>query len=388
MLNKSKKLEKDSQKTPQSPISYRTYVRNSLIAIIISILLLGGGLFVFLKTHTDFAANFADYTLRPLVGSQVTIDIESIFFAVEDVRNKIVYHFVKPSTHVFSDTNKIKVPHITAFTLTPIPVANNALPGEGIWLPLLQSSGSAVMAQTFLRPDPQRNYTIVALVKINTQKLAVGASAGTWEPGEAAHRGSGMVPLPIQLSNTLVAAFNGGFQKKDGAYGMLVGTQTYLPLQNGLATLVLYSDKNPQLVRYQGQDFGKDVTAIRQNGPMLIENGEIVTSSTAWNMQTWGLTTTNSMYTWRSGLGITKSGDLVYAVGSSLVPDTLALSLQKAGAVQAMQLDINSVWVRFVLYTSKGNGKYTYQMLLKNMSDGGLSYLAGYQKDFFYVYKK
>lgn len=359
-----------------------------LLGFLLCICLLGVGFFIFLKTHDDISGNFADTVLRPLIGNQATIHLESAFFFFDDVEKKVQYHFVKPDTHVFSDTKKSAIPDDTAFTLTPIPTDKTALPGEGIWTTILSSSKSALLAQTFLRPDPERDYAIVALMKINTEQLAVRASAGTWEPGEAAHRGSGMVPLRIQQSNALVAAFNGGFQKKDGAYGMIVGNQTYLPLQNGLATLVLYGNKDPQLVRFDGQNFGDDVVAIRQNGPMLLEDGAVVADSAAWNMQTWGLTTTNSMYTWRSGIGITKSGDLVYAVGPSLVPETLALALQKAGAINAMQLDINSTWVRFALYTPLGNGKYASQMLLKEMSNGGLAYLTGYQKDFFYVYKK
>lgn len=357
-----------------------------LITTLVGLTIVIAGMGVFLKTHKDLAANAADYVLRPVVGSQITITIESYFFALEDDFNRIKYHFVQPDAHVFAGVYKPQ--KITSqFSLTPIPVAKDALPGEGVWTPIKTASSDALLAQTFLRPDTQRDYAIVALVKLNMQKLSINAVAGTWEPGEAAKRGPGKVPEDIQKSNTLIAAFNGGFQKKDGAYGMIVGNETYLPLQKGLATLVLYKDKVPQLFRYTGQTL-QDYSAVRQNGPMLIENGKIVTSSAAWNMQTWGLTTTNTMYTWRSGLGITKSGDLIYAVGPSLVPETLALALQRAGATNAMQLDINPVWVRFVLYNSLGNGRYTYHMLLKDMSDGGLAYVTGYQKDFFYVYEK
>ena len=118
---------------------------------------------------------------------------------------------------------------------------------------------------------------------------------------------------------------------------------------------------------------------------MLIENGTI-TAYTEKGIDTWGLTVTNSMYTWRSGIGITRNGNLVYAVGPSLVPRTLAKALQAAGAVNAMQLDINPYWVRFILFHLQSPGSYTYGPLLQKMANGGYSYLHGYQKDFFYVY--
>ena len=191
----------------------------------------------------------------------------------------------------------------------------------------------------------------------------------------------------LKNRNNLVAAFNGGFQEKDGHYGMIVGNQTYVPLKDNLATLVMYTSGKAEIVNYTGQNFGSNVAAIRQNGPLLIENSKI-TNATSQGMTTWGLTVTNNMYTWRSGLGITAKGNLIYAVGPSLVPETLALALQKAGAVMAMQLDINPYWVRYVIFTPKGNGNYTYQSLLQSMVNGGYNYLTGYGKDFFYIYKK
>jgi len=140
-------------------------------------------------------------------------------------------------------------------------------------------------------------------------------------------------------------------------------------------------------VEYHGESIASDIVAVRQNGPLLVQNGQ-VTPFTEASKDTWGRTVTNSMYTWRSGLGVTATGDLLYAVGPSLVPQTLALALKSAGAVNAMQLDINPFWVRFVIFTPQGDGTYQSISLLKNMENGGSSYLKGYQKDFFYIYSQ
>ncbi len=169
---------------------------------------------------------------------------------------------------------------------------------------------------------------------------------------------------------------------------MIANNTIYLPLKQTLATLVMYKDKKPELIKYTGQKLDGDIAAIRQNCPMLIEDSQIVASSSAWNMQTWGLTTTNNMYTWRSGLGVTQEGDIVYASGPSLIPETLAKALLAAGSVNAMQLDINPFWVRFALFNPLGKGEYRYEPLEPNMVNGGYEYLHGYQKDFFYMYKK
>lgn len=365
-------------------------------------------MYFFIKAHEEFAANFADDILRPLIGNQTTIFFESLFFNVEDHANRISYTLFKTSSLSLTDVTSKKanggIPHILDITIldkkTPeisasdhpfhlvslVPLLPDTLPGEGQWTTLVSSDHTPLLAKTYYRPDPQRPFAITTLVKINMHKLHVGLTAGQREPGGPTHPGPGMVPLAIQEKNALLAAFNGGFQRKDGFYGMVVGNATYLPLQRNLATLIIHKFSSPEIINYSGQPLGNDVTAIRQNGPMLIENGKIVTSSEAWNMQTWGLTTTNSMYTWRSGLGITSDGNVVFACGSSLVPETLAKTLQAAHAVNAMQLDINPVWVRFVLFNSIGKGQYTYYSLEKQMLNGGYEYLHGYQKDFFYVY--
>ncbi|HVZ12720.1 MAG TPA: phosphodiester glycosidase family protein [Patescibacteria group bacterium] len=347
--------------------------------------------YLFIKTHQLAAANFADDFLRPHIGTQATLDLEAFFFKLEDIANRAKYTFVKPPEQKFTFTAfKFSYSKLNnQLAPTPIPKLTNlpALSGEGVWTLINTGSGAAMMERTFVRPDPERDYALVSLVKMDMSKLTLGITAGTYEPGERAMPGKGYIPKNIQASNLLIAAFNGGFKRTDGEYGMIVGKDVYLPLKKNLATLVIYNDKKPQIVRFRGQNLGQDVVAIRQNGPMLLENGHDTTGSPAWNMQTWGLTTTNSMYTWRSGLGITKDGNIVYAAGSSLVPSTLARALHAAGAVNAMQLDINSAWVRFVLFEPKGNGTYTYLPLQKDLINGGYQYLHGYQKDFFYVYK-
>lgn len=344
------------------------------------------------RMQLGLSAYIADNILRPTIGSKATIALESFFFGLEDNTNKMKYQFIPPDTSIFTPFQQqtpILVPPSSQFSLPPIhPITAMApIPGEGIWTPLVSTDRNIYLAKTFVRPDRDRSYAITALVKMNMAVLSLGLVAGTREPGGPLLPGPGEIPQDIQNNNMLIAAFNGGFQRKDGFYGMQVGKKTYVPLQNNLATILLFSDTKPNIILYNGQKFPLDVIAIRQNGPMLIDHGKQVTSSAVWNMQTWGLTTTNSMYTWRSGLGITSQGDLIYASGPSLVPETLAKALLAAGAVNAMQLDINPFWVRFVLYNIAGNGKYNYFPLETSMVNGGYQYLTGYQKDFFYVYK-
>ncbi len=351
-------------------------------------------LFVFRKNVLAFAANGADTILRPLIGSANTLKIESVVFGIEDKVNAL--HAKAPSSAdaMFSSTAKTNFlgKITTQMLLQPIKPLTNLSPfnGEGEWkdMPIIQFPHDEVIARTVLHVDSDRPYAYAALVKMDGSKLKLGSVAGTKQPGgPIGNPGPGKVPQNIQQGTGLVAAFDGGFQYRDGAYGMITDGKTYVPLRNQLATLFITSAGKVSIGEYHGEKIASDVITVRQNGPLLVKDGQI-TPFTEEGKDTWGRTVTNSMYTWRSGLGVTNSGDLIYAVGPSLVPQTLALALKSAGAVDAMQLDINPFWVRYVTFSPTADGAYASTPLLKNMENGGSAYLHGYQKDFFYLYSK
>jgi hypothetical protein len=99
----------------------------------------------------------------------------------------------------------------------------------------------------------------------------------------------------------------------------------------------------------------------------------------------WGGTILNSVYTWRSGIGITDHGTLIYAAGSSLTALTLGEALHAAGTVMAMQTDINPFWVRAFLYNRDAHGMLNIVRLNPAMYGTGTEYLYGTQRDFFYL---
>ncbi len=370
--------------------------RLTLIAVAVTLFIVG---YILLSNFNNgFAAQMADNILRPLIGNSQTLALESWYFNSSDNLNKIESSYQKPSANIFNPAfeNALLAPTIAldqnGMKLSPItPTASfSPLPAEGNWEPIQTSTvpQKVVIARTFIRPDNSRNYAIVSLVKMNMKELALGLQAGTYYPGGVyGIYGKGYVPSNIQQGNTLVAVFNGGFMAADGHYGMILDGKTYVPLKKNMATLLIHSNGQAQIINYTGQTLPKDIIAARQNGPFLIQAGHITSFDNA-NTDTWGRTTTDTMYTWRSGIGITNDGNLIYAVGNSLVPATLAKALQSAGAVNAIQLDINPFWVRYIIYDSMGGGKYDYYPLLKAMQNGGYAYLHGYNKDFFYVYRK
>ena len=91
---------------------------------------------------------------------------------------------------------------------------------------------------------------------------------------------------------------------------------------------------------------------------------------------------------WRSGVGVTSTGAIVYVGGPSLNITDLADVLVRAGAVRAMELDINTDWVNFASYAPSVPGGLAAPAngtsLLSSMQGGPGRYFEPYwPRDFF-----
>jgi hypothetical protein len=94
-------------------------------------------------------------------------------------------------------------------------------------------------------------------------------------------------------------------------------------------------------------------------------------------------------YVWRSGIGLTKDGRIVYVYGSALNAQDLGLLLQRAGAVEGMQMDINPAWMKFDYYQAKGNPADTVPVpLLPTQQPSPYSYYTPSTRDFTAVYAR
>ncbi len=99
------------------------------------------------------------------------------------------------------------------------------------------------------------------------------------------------------------------------------------------------------------------IAGVRQNLKLLVDHGQVAANASSDVMSNWGATLGGGAYVWRSGLGITKDGRIVYVYGSALNAQDLGELLQRAGAVEGMQMDINPAWMKFDYYQAKGNPK-------------------------------
>ena len=129
-----------------------------------------------------------------------------------------------------------------------------------------------------------------------------------------------------------------------------------------------------------------DVVSVRQNLDLLVDNGRPVPGLNSNDTAQWGFTLGNQIYVWRSGVGVTADGALVYVGGPSLNITSLADVLAAAGCVRAMELDINTDWVNMATFAptpgqpaTPANGTN----LLSSMSGGTSRYFEPYwERDF------
>jgi hypothetical protein len=116
---------------------------------------------------------------------------------------------------------------------------------------------------------------------------------------------------------------------------------------------------------------GPDVAFARQNLSLIVDNGRPAPDLTVGGAK-WGATLGNKVLVWRSAVGVTANGALLFTGGNNLSIVTLANVMARAGAVRAMELDINPGWVHFNVYGPPAAGEpasvpnVTY--LLPNMS--------------------
>jgi hypothetical protein len=189
--------------------------------------------------------------------------------------------------------------------------------------------------------------------------------------------------VPVNRRSSLVATFNSGFKLADSGGGYASGGHTYAPLKPELATIVRYRDARMDIIAWHGgPDAGRNVVYARQNLPLIVSGGR--PNPNLSDGPEWGATLGNAVQVWRSGAGIDRHGNLIYAAANDMTVGSLAAVLIRAGAVRAMELDINAYWTSFISYRRPGAGGAAN--LLTDMDRSPQRYLTPDDRDFFAVY--
>jgi hypothetical protein len=272
----------------------------------------------------------------------------------------------------------------TAYAPQPIvPVISPALPGEGVWHgtgPLV-AGGPPVLVTTF-RPDSNYPQMIAGVAWIDLSRASVSLYPGRYEPP---NDGAQLAEVPPVFRARLLATFNSGFKLEDSDGGFFAGGRSYAPLRDGQATLIAYTNGRVDVREWAGGPLpGPDVVFARQNLPLIVSGGRL--SPNLSDGPEWGQTLGNAVRVWRSAVGVDAHGDLLYAAADLQTAGSIAQILQRAGAVRAMELDINSEWVTFNFYG--GWNAASPAKLLPDMTRDATRYLSPDDRDFFAVFAR
>jgi hypothetical protein len=257
--------------------------------------------------------------------------------------------------------------------------ARPSLPGEGAWQSLLNLHGLPAIQAAFLRPDAQHTSYLVGVAWLNQNLVKMVLHPGLRVPG-----GSWSQPSQIADSqrNAILATFNSGFTMQDANGGYWQDGRAAVPLRAGAASMVFYRDGHIDVIRWPGGNPGSEVAAVRQNLGLLVDHGAISPDVNSTTTSVWGATVGNATYVWRSAIGVRKDGSLIFVVGASLSVSTLANIVHDAGAVRAMELDINQSWTNFITYTHPSAGVAVPHMLTNNEHPNPYRYLQPSSRDF------
>jgi hypothetical protein len=320
------------------------------------------------RMFVDWVAN----TIRRVIGEQRFEWLKVYALAVKDkwqrVRNALFGPGAPDSDEV--DEARVVTAHARVKQLKiqfgqdpnwpppPVPpiLKEPKLRGEGEWVDIydfdLRNPGAPPpMLKTVIRPDPKRPHAAVRIVLFDPRQTDLHIVAGTKHPESTTGQlGDGLIPRDKETMSRLLAAFNGGFKTMHGAFGMMVKGKVIVPAKKGAATIARLRDGRTAIGTWDLANGAHlpSAVAYRQNLPPLIAGGVINPTE----LKRWGNTVDDmdGTHTYRSAVGVTQHGHLMYAWGDDLSADTMAQAMARARCDYAIHLDMNFGHSRFEFY--------------------------------------
>jgi hypothetical protein len=267
--------------------------------------------------------------------------------------------------------------------------AGRPLPGEGRWRVLYRVHGQPAIYATYLRPDRVHTSYVAGIVSMDPRLLRFQLRPGTEDPGPGGYGGAQPIIAPGRR-NGLAATFNSGFKIAQSGGGFYLNGTRRGVLRDGAASVVYYRGGGLAIgVWGSGLRLTRDVAGVRQNLRPIVENGQIPSSVDQNVESSWGATLGGGYYVWRSGIGVTRGGQIIFAYGPALDVRTLAGLLRRAGCETALQLDINPEWTNFMYYRpGRHPGDPRPAALLPDQQEPASRYYSYSSRDFTAVYAR
>jgi hypothetical protein len=268
-------------------------------------------------------------------------------------------------------------------------LAGSALPGEGQWRVVETVKGQPAIFTTFLRDATYTSY-VNGIASMDQRLATFQLHPGSEDPGQGNWGAWGSTSIKPGSRTGLLATFNGGFKLDSAGGGFYLNGQYHGSLVKGIASIVYYKNGTIKIGEW-GRDFSMNssIEGVRQNLKLLVDHSTVAADTNSNVMSNWGATLGGGYYVWRSGIGITKDGRVIFVYGPALNAKDLGQLLLRAGAVEGMQLDINPYWMKYEYYKANGHpSDPTPVNLLPTQQQSAYSYYSNYTRDFTAVYAR
>ena len=342
--------------------------------------------------NTNTSTRLAEWARDHYLGPVVTFG-EWVTYQAPKVGGKPKFSLTAPSAPGKAG-RPYPTPKSSAATITPIvpsrlsSPAGSPLPGEGQWRALASVHGVPAIYGTYLRPDSVHTSYVAGIASMDQRLLSFQLRPGAEDPGPG-HWGYSAW-LPPGSRTGLLGTFNGGFKLDSAGGGFYLNGLTKGTLTSGAASLVY--DRNGQVAIGSwdhGVGMSPNVLGVRQNLKLIVEHGTVPASVDQDVQSQWGATLGGGYDVWRSGVGITSDGRIIFVYGPALSVRSLAGLLQRAGVVEGMQLDINPEWMSYMYYKpSPSAADPTPVNLLPTQQGPADRYYSVNSRDFTAVYAR
>jgi hypothetical protein len=284
------------------------------------------------------------------------------------------------------------------------PHERSAQPGDGRWQRLGDpalgeriAEGPAVMVRTVVRPHPISKWITVTVVAIDLDRTLLHHVPGSEDVSDL-HVDADRLPtapglVPARDQDALLAVFNGGFKPRHGRWGMRAGAQDLVPPRDTGCTVAIYTAGGvrirswPELVEGVG-----DISAYRQGPPCLLEQGTIHPDLLTDEDGVWAGKDPKLQTRRRSALGIDTTGRILfYGIGEEAKPRELAAAMHAVGCHDAVELDINWSWTRFLIFGQPKPGaalQVTSTLIPKMVHQSRGTLTRPEERDFFYLTRR
>jgi hypothetical protein len=337
----------------------------------------GGG------TVSERLAEWArDHYLGPLVTFGEWLSYQS-----PKVGGKPSFSLAGPGTRATTAPSGQATPASSAPPAPLRSLAGRSLPGEGQWRVLGTAEGQPAIYGAYLRASSVYSSYVAGIVLLNQNLLRFELRPGAEDPGPGDWKAA--PDIPAGSREGLLATFNNGFKIAQSDGGFYLNGATTGRLTGGTASVVYYRDGHVAIgVWGETVRMTPEVVGVRQNLHLIVSHGHIPGSVDSNVETSWGATLGGGYYVWRSGIGVTASGQIVFAYGPALNVRELAELLKRAGAVTAMQLDINPDWTSFMYYVPSHPADPTPVALLPDQVQPADRYYSVSGRDFTAVYSR